>query len=115
MRTGLRAALTAAFACLMLPAAQAGAVTPVVLIEDNNADLNTCQALNQTVTASKDKDGSNFIRFGENLLPPTLRGGEGKADTFPSRRRPWSPRPCTRFRPPRSSASAYPGGSGRAQ
>ena len=41
MRTGLRAALTAAFACLMLPAAQAGAVTPVVLIEDNNADLNT--------------------------------------------------------------------------
>jgi hypothetical protein len=82
MRTGLRAALTAALACLMLPAAQASAVTPVVLIEDNNADLNTFQALNQTVTASKDKDGSNFIRFGENLLPPRLRGGEGKADTF---------------------------------
>lgn len=82
MRTGFRTALAAAFVCFALPAAQAGAASPVVSIEDNNADLNTFQALNQTVTASKDKDGSNFVRFPENLLPPTLKGGEGKAATF---------------------------------
>ncbi len=82
MRIGFRTALAAAFVCFALPAAQAGAASPVVSIEDNNADLNTFQALSQTVTASKDKDGSNFVRFPENLLPPTLKGGEGKAATF---------------------------------
>jgi hypothetical protein len=82
MRTGFCTALATAFVCIALPAAQAGAATPVVSIEDNSADLNTFQALNQTVSVSKDKNGSNFIRFPENLLRPTLKGGEGKADTF---------------------------------
>jgi hypothetical protein len=82
MRTGFRAALAAACICLTLPAAPAIAATPVVSIEDNSADINTFQALSNAVSASKDKDGSDFIRFGESLVPSTLKGGEGKADTF---------------------------------
>lgn len=81
-RTGIRMVLAVALAAAALPTAQAGAAGPLVSVDENSASLDTFQALNGTVTASMNKDGNDFIRFGENLLPPTLSGGEGKADTF---------------------------------
>src|SRR6266571_1265865 len=73
---------TVVVASVTLPATQAAAATPVVTIESDSANLNTFQALNNPDTASMNKDGSDFVRFAENLLPPTLSGPEGKADTF---------------------------------
>src|SRR5947209_1381608 len=81
IRTGLRVAAIAAASALVLPAARAAAAS-VVTIEDDSANINTFQALNSTHTHSTNKDGQSFVRFPENLLPPTLKGPEGTADVF---------------------------------
>ncbi len=81
VRTGIRIALGGVLAALAAPVAPALAA-PVVTVSENNASLDTFQALNGTVTNSLDKNGDSFFRFTENLLPPTLTGGEGKADAF---------------------------------
>lgn len=81
-RTGTRVLATLVVAVLAVPATRAAAAGPVVTIESDSANLNTFQALNNPDTASTNKDGMDFVRFAENLLPPTLSGPEGKADTF---------------------------------
>ncbi len=81
VRTGMRIVVGGVLAAAALPCASASAAG-VVTVDENNASLDTFQALNGTVTHSTEKDGDSFVRFGENLLPPTLSGGEGKADTF---------------------------------
>jgi hypothetical protein len=80
-RTGMRIALGGVLAALAAPAAPAFAA-PVVTVGEIGASLDTFQALNSNVTNSLDKNDDSFFRFTENLLPPTLTGGEGKADTF---------------------------------
>jgi len=66
--------------------AQAGAPLPGpnVKIESDSASIDTFQALNSTVTRSRDKSRNDFIGFGENLIPGTLSGPEGKAIAFVS-------------------------------
>ncbi len=58
------------------------AANPTVTIVENSASIDTFQALNSTVTRTREKDGSNFVRFPESLKPPALAGVEGKADVF---------------------------------
>jgi hypothetical protein len=55
-----------------------------VSVDGNFAAIDTFQALNSTDTQSRDKDGSDFVAFGENLLPPPLTGPEGSAKAFVS-------------------------------
>lgn len=73
-----RMALAAVIALLVVPASATAAVS----IGESSADLDTFQALNQTVEHSANRDGSGFVRFAENLLPPKLKGIEGTAETF---------------------------------
>jgi hypothetical protein len=60
------------------------AASPTVTIVENSASIDTFQALNSTVTRTREEDGSNFVRFPESLKPPALIGVEGKADVFVS-------------------------------
>jgi hypothetical protein len=55
-----------------------------VSVDGDFAAIDTFQALNSTDTQSRDKDGSDFVGFGENLLPPPLTGPEGSAKAFVS-------------------------------
>ena len=86
---GITVGLAASLAGLLVvvaPGAQAGAPLPGpnVKIETDSASIDTFQALNSTVTRSRDKSRNDFVGFGENLIPGTLSGPEGKATAFVS-------------------------------
>jgi hypothetical protein len=77
-RGGLLALLIVVVSLIAPAAADATQVT----IDSDSASIETLQDVGTALERVKDKNGSDFLGFGENLNPPTLQSGEGKADAF---------------------------------